>query len=198
MFRKSRVVFLMGVAAAFPAWAQEEGAKTPEAAAVKPPEEALPRPLRRFDTNKDGKLTGEELMLARQAHNRGGRPAEPTADQWRETLGRFKNQWMRRNMDVLDLNGDGTLDEAERERMERAWREIAEGITAVRVEITKKYDENDDGELNNEERQKSRRESDRRRREVEDAVTAKLAAEIAKPEAQKEDAAATGGEPPKE
>ena len=129
-------------------------------------------PLRKYDSNKDGLLTGDEVRHARQAHNRGGRDAEPGENRWREILGRLENEFSRRHRKTFDLNGDGKTEGPEQEEMRKVWKKIAERITNVRQEITAKYDRNDDGELNEQERNNSREESERRRREIEDTVVA--------------------------
>ncbi len=69
---------------------------------------------------------------------------------------------------LFDLNGDGRLDDGERRELRGVWQKIAEQFTSVRVTITEKYDRNDDGELNDQERNASRDESDRLRRGIED------------------------------
>ena len=56
----------------------------------------------------------------------------------------------------------------ERKELRDVWQKIAEKLTAIRVTLTEKYDRNDDGELNEQERNASRSESDRLRREIED------------------------------
>lgn len=127
----------------------------------------LPKPLRKFDADKDGKLTGDELVRARQAHNRGGREPEVSESQWREIMERRKKNWLQQHTETLDLNKDGNLDDAEKERAEKIWNEIAEGLGKLRWEILKKYDQNDDGDLNQAEREASRKESEQRRAEIE-------------------------------
>lgn len=128
----------------------------------------LAAPLRSFDRDKDGKLTGDELKMARQAHNRGGREAEPNPRRWREQLERRERDFTRQRERDFDLNGDGKLDDGERKELRAVWQKIAEKLTAIRVTLTEKYDRNDDGELNEQERNASRSESDRLRREIED------------------------------
>ena len=128
----------------------------------------LAAPLRKFDRDRDGKLTGDELKMARQAHNRGGREAEPNPRRWSEQLERREREFTRQRERDFDLNGDGKLDDGERRELRGVWQKIAEKFTAVRVTITEKYDRDDDGELNDQERNASRGESDRMRREIED------------------------------
>jgi hypothetical protein len=128
----------------------------------------LAAPLRKFDRDKDGKLSGEELKLARQAHNRGGRDAEPGPGRWREILERQEREFVRRRERDFDANGDGKVDDHERSEMRGVWKRIADQFVELRATITAKYDRNDDGELNERERNASRQESDRLRREIED------------------------------
>lgn len=158
--RPSAALLLLALPA--PAFAQAENL-------LPPPAEQLARPLRRFDANRDGLLTGDELKKARQAHNRGGRDAEPTR-RWRDILGRLENDFRRRRAQEFDLNKDGRTEGPEREEMRKVWQQMAAAFTKVRDEITVKYDRNDDGELNEEERNASRQESERRRSEIEDKV----------------------------
>lgn len=124
--------------------------------------------LRRFDKDKDGKLTGEELKLARQAHNRGGREIEPNPGRWKEMLQRQERDFTNRFRKDFDANNDGNLDDTERGEMREVWKQIAAKLTTIRDTITAKYDRNDDGELNDGERRASRDESNRLRREAED------------------------------
>jgi hypothetical protein len=128
----------------------------------------LAAPLRKFDRDKDGKLSPDELKLARQAHNRGGREAEPNPGRWREILVRQEREFGRRREKEFDAGGDGALDEGERREMREVWKKIAARYGELRVMITAKYDRNDDGELNERERNASREESERLRREAED------------------------------
>ena len=128
--------------------------------------EPLAEPLRKFDKDKDGKLTGDELVKARQSHRRGGREAEPTAGRWREILDRIRNGWEERNRSKFDADGQG-LSPEERKEMEAVWKRTAERMTALRDEILRKYDRDDDGELHDSERNASRQESERRRQQVE-------------------------------
>lgn len=133
----------------------------------------LAKPLRKYDANKDGKLTGDELRLARQAFNRGGKAPEMSADDWQGVLDYFKGDWRKRNFDKLDTNHDGKLDEAEKERVQTIWGEIAAQLTSTRVELVSKYDKNDDGNVTREERRDFDPEFNRRRREIETAVLEK-------------------------
>jgi EF hand len=148
---------------------------------------ALAAPLRKFDTNRDGMLSADEQRLARQSHSRGGREAEPTARRWRDMLERSEKDFQRRRERDFDLNKDGKTDAREQEELRKVWRTVAQRYAAVRDEITAKYDRNDDGELNEQERNASRSESDRRRREEEDKSIAgwRKAAAPAVPEAAK-------------
>ncbi|MDB6071933.1 MAG: hypothetical protein JWL81_3104 [Verrucomicrobiales bacterium] len=141
----------------------------------------LPKPLRKFDADKDGKLTGDELIRARQAHNRGGREPEVREGQWKEILERRKKTWLQQQNGNLDLNKDGNLDDAEKERAEKIWGEIADGLGKLRWEILKKYDKNDDGDLNQTEREASRKESDERRAAIEKQAMESHRANAAKP-----------------
>ena len=128
----------------------------------------LAAPLRKYDRDRDGKLTGEELVLARQAHNRGGRDAEPRPGKWKEMLQRFEKDFAARRQKDFDLNKDGRLDETERRAMGEVWQKAVAKITEARARITAKYDRNDDGELNEQERGASRGESERTRRDIEE------------------------------
>ena len=128
----------------------------------------LAAPLRKFDGNKDGRLADDELKAARQEHNRGGREAEPHARRWSEQLDRREKEFTQKRQRDFDLNADGKLDDNERKEMRAVWEKIAGKFTALRVTVTAKYDRNDDGELNEQERNASRQESDRLRREIED------------------------------
>jgi len=148
----------------------------------KPAESGLAAPLRKFDRDKDGKLTGDELKAARQAHNRGGRDAEPNPNRWREILERQEKEFTRRREKDFDTSGDGKLDDGERGEMREVWRTIAGRYKNVREAMTAKYDRNDDGELNEQERNASRSESDRLRRQAEDqGITEWRARRAAKP-----------------
>jgi hypothetical protein len=124
--------------------------------------------LRRFDKDKDGKLAGDELKLARQAHNRGGREIEPNPGRWKEMLQRQERDFTSRFRKDFDTNSDGNLDDMERGEMREVWKLVAAKLTTIRDSITSKYDRNDDGELNDGERRASREESNRLRREAED------------------------------
>ena len=132
--------------------------------------EDLAAPLRKFDRNKDGVLTGDESKLARQAHNRGGREAEPGPGRWRELLERREREFTKERQRDFDLNDNGKLDDSEKKELQAVWQKLAEKLTALRVTIAEKYDRNDDGELNEQERNASRAESDRLRREAEDQL----------------------------
>jgi hypothetical protein len=133
---------------------------------------ALAKPLRKFDRNGDGRLEGYELRLARQAHNRGGRPAEPNPGRWRDILERLEREFLRRREKDFDTDHNGQLSDQERQQARSVWRKIATEITALRDDITARYDRNDDGELNDDERSASRAESERRRREIEETIMA--------------------------
>lgn len=130
-------------------------------------ESPLAKPLRPFDQNKDGKLTGQELVLARQASKRGGRQAEPSPENWKRILNRRRENWKREQVKALDANEDGNLDDAENKRAEEIWSGMEQEFTRLRDDILRKYDANDDGELTGNEREASRKESDRRREEIE-------------------------------
>ena len=132
----------------------------------------LAKPLRKFDRNGDGRLEGDELRLARQAHNRGGRPAEPNPGRWRDILERLEREFLRRREKDFDTDHNGQLSDQERQQARTLWRKIATEITALRDDITARYDRNDDGELNDDERSASRAESERRRREIEESIMA--------------------------
>ncbi|RFC51482.1 MAG: EF hand/EF hand [Verrucomicrobia bacterium] len=140
--------------------------------AVAQDRKTLAGPLRKFDANRDGKLEGRELVLARQAHNRGGREAEPNPGRWRDMLERFEREFMNRRRRDFDENGDGKLDEGELREARKVWEAISEGMARVREEVTARYDRNDDGELNDEERRESKKETERLRRELEERVLA--------------------------
>jgi len=131
---------------------------------------SLAKPLRKYDRNGDGRLEGDELRLARQAHNRGGRPAEPNPGRWRDILERLEREFLRRREKDFDTDHSGQLSDGERQQARSVWRKIANEITTLRDDITARYDRNDDGELNEEERNASRNESERRRREIEETL----------------------------
>lgn len=121
-----------------------------------------------FDSNKDGKLTGDEAKMARQSHNRGGREAEPSPRKWREQLERRERDFAKERQRDFDLNSNGKLDDSEKKELHAVWQKIAEKLTALKATFIERYDRNDDGELNEQERNASRTESDRLRRETED------------------------------
>lgn len=135
-------------------------------------ESPLAKPLRKFDRNKDGKLTGDEVVLARQAFNRGGRELDNGGRPNPEFLQRRQRSWREQNMTFLDLNGNGSLEDDEKKRADTVWEAIAARQENLRVELLLKYDTNDDGELNDEERRASRNESETKRREIEKQVMA--------------------------
>jgi Ca2+-binding EF-hand superfamily protein len=139
--------------------------------------------LRKFDLDHDGKLTGDELKLARQAHNRGGRDPLPDAGTWKEMLQRQEKDFADRHRKDFDANGDGKLDDTERGEMREVWKQIAAKLTSIRDTIIAKYDRNDDGQLNDGERRASRDESNRLRREAEDQCLAAWHAKKAPPPA---------------
>lgn len=142
---------------------------------------SLAKPLRKFDRNGDGRLEGDELRLARQAHNRGGRPAEPNPGRWRDILDRLEREFLRRREKDFDTDNSGQLSGEERQQARSAWRKIATEITTLRDDITARYDRNDDGELNDDERNASRAESERRRREIEESIMAAWKKQPAQP-----------------
>ena len=143
---------------------------------------ALAGPLRRFDTDRNGRLDGDELTFARQAHNRGGRDAEPTPRRWKELLERLERDFLERRRRDFDTSGDDRLDDAERNEARKVWKSLTDQLGTLRRDITARYDRNDDGELDNRERDASRPEFERRRRELEDkAITAWKAARPAPP-----------------
>jgi hypothetical protein len=65
--------------------------------------------------------------------------------------------------------------------MREVWKQIAARYTTIRETLTAKYDRNDDGELNDGERNASRFESNRLRREAEDQCIAEWRAKKAPP-----------------
>jgi hypothetical protein len=136
-------------------------------AAASAEESPLAKPLRKFDANKDGKLTGNEVVLARQAFNRGGKDLQMNGQAWKEIMERRKRIWKEQQLGYLDLSGDGKLDEAENQRGDLVWEEIAKESDKARMEILVKFDQNDDGELSDKERQASRGEFETRRKEIE-------------------------------
>ncbi|HEX2746354.1 MAG TPA: hypothetical protein VHM91_00035 [Verrucomicrobiales bacterium] len=170
-----RIVFLLALASLSSAPAQE----TPQPDASKD----LPPTLKKYDRDHDGKLTGDELKLARQAHNRGGRDAEPDAGRWREILQRQEKEFTERRRKDFDTNSDGKLDDGERNELRAVWKLISVRLTTIRDTITAKYDRNDDGELNDGERYASRDESNRLRREAEDQCIAEWKAKRTPPPA---------------
>lgn len=133
-----------------------------------PPQEGvLAEPLQPFDSNGDGLLTGEEVRLARQSHNRGGRAAEPTERSWRRDLSFLEMEFRQRRQQDFDLDGDGELQKAERNALKAVWRRIAGGYRELHDELTPKYDRNDDGELDEREEAAARPEVTRRRQKLE-------------------------------
>jgi hypothetical protein len=91
---------------------------------------------------------------------------------WKEIMERRKRTWKEQQLGYLDLNGDGKLDDAETQRGDLVWEEIAKEIDKARMEILLKYDQNDDGELSDKERQASRGEFETRRKEIEEKAMA--------------------------
>ncbi len=136
-------------------------------AAASAEESPLAKPLRKFDANKDGKLTGNEVVMARQAFNRGGKDLQMDGQALKEIMERRKRTWKEQQLGYLDLNGDGKLDDTETKRGDLVWEEIAKEFDKTRMEILVKYDQNDDGELSDKERQASRGEFETRRKEIE-------------------------------
>ena len=141
----------------------------------------LAKPLRKFDKDKDGKLTGDEVVKARQAFNRGGKNPELGADDWKEMMGRRKGEWRQRYLKDLDTNSDGTLDDAEKKESNKLWSELEVELEKLREEIIAKYDKNDDGDLTQGEREASRRETETRRLEIEKAFMEQKHAMAASP-----------------
>ena len=135
-------------------------------------ESPLAKPLRAFDTNNDGKLTGEEVVLAQQAFNRGGRKPDNGGRSIRELLERRKRSWLEQQAKSLDLNGNGSLEENESKRAEMIWNQISGEFDKVRADLLRKYDKDNDGELNEQERNASRGEYEARRKAIEDKVMA--------------------------
>lgn len=140
--------------------------------AVSAQDSPLAKSLRKFDANKDGKLSGEEQVQARQAFNRGGRDLGNNGRPNPEFFERRKKNWLEQQVKFLDLNGNGTLEDDETKRADLIWEEIAAGMETMRAELTRKYDKNDDGELTQQEREASRGEFDTKRREIENKVMA--------------------------
>ena len=135
-------------------------------------ESPLAQPLRKFDANNDGKLTGDELVLARQAFNRGGKGLENGPKFFKEVSERRRKNWKEQQAKVLDLNGNGMLEEDENKRADMIWAEMSGEFDKVRAELLKKYDKNDDGELTQQEWEASRGEFDAKRKAIEDKVMA--------------------------
>lgn len=133
-------------------------------------ESPLAKPLQAFDLNKDGKLTGDELVQARQAHHRGGQSLAPDLRRYQDFLSRRKAEWLQKHQEFLDGNGDGKLDETETQRTDVIWAEIAARYDIVRLEIIRKYDLNDDGRLTDAERTASQAEANQRRIAIEHQV----------------------------
>lgn len=184
---KRPVLLFASLLAASPLQADPPPAAAPAPAPAAPPAPApaapprepandLAKPLRKYDTNKDGKLTGEEMRLARQAFNRGGKAPEMSTDDWQGVLDYFKGDWRKRNFSKLDLNADGKLDDSEKERVQKIWNEISAQLTSTRTELVLKYDKNDDGNVTRDERRAFDPEFGRRRFEIEAEVLDKQAA----------------------
>lgn len=139
------------------------------------PSRDLARPLRKFDTNKDGKLTGDEVRLARQAFNRGGKDPEMTADLWQGILDYYFGEWRKRNYKVFDTDADGKLNDGEKEQAKKLWEEVPPQLVTLRDELIRKYDKNDDGNVTKDERRPYESEFNRRREEIEQAIIQKRA-----------------------
>ncbi len=132
----------------------------------------LAPPLRKFDRNQDGKLTGEEVVLARQAFNRGGRDPDLSPEIWSEILSQRRKDWEKAQRQALDADRDGKLSDQEKQRRDAIWADIAQASAALRDELTRKFDRNDDGQLSDQERQPAQAESDSRRRDLEQKALA--------------------------
>ena len=150
-----------------------------KAESATPADKALQGPLRKFDLDKNGVLNAEELKAARQAHNRGGREAEPTPGRLVEIMERMKRDFSRRYQKDFDLNNDGKLEGAEREAAEKIWQSLIPKFTEIRRTVTDKYDKNDDGELGENERGESRKEMENLRTEATEEAIRKWKAEQA-------------------
>jgi Ca2+-binding EF-hand superfamily protein len=135
-------------------------------------ESPLAKPLRAFDTNNDGKLTGEEVVQAQQAFNRGGKKLENGGRPPKEFAERRKRSWLEQQAKSLDLNGNGSLEENESKRAEIIWNQISAEFDKVRADLLRKYDKDNDGELNEQERNASRGEYEARRKAIEEKVMA--------------------------
>ena len=149
--------FLLLILVAAPLWAN---ADDPPGSATAAAEQALAAPLRRFDRDKDGKLDGIELKEARQAHNRGGREAEPNRGRIKEMMERLRNEFMERFRGDFDASKDGKLDDTEKKEADKVWSGLEKRYHEIRREVTAKHDKNDDGELGENERGASRKESE--------------------------------------
>ena len=132
----------------------------------------LAKPLRSFDGNNDGKLTGEEMVQAQQAFNRGGKKLENGGRSPKEFAERRKRGWLEQQTKALDLNGNGSLEENETKRAEVIWGQISGEFDKVRSELLRKYDKDNDGELNQQERNASRGEFEARRKAIEEKAMA--------------------------
>ncbi len=132
----------------------------------------LAPPLRKFDRNGDGKLLGDEVVLARQAFNRGGRDPDLSPEIWNEILSQRRKDWEKAQRQALDADRDGQLSDLEKRRRDAIWADIAQASAALRDELTRKYDRNDDGQLSDQERQPSRAEAESRRRDIEKTALA--------------------------
>ena len=132
----------------------------------------LAKPLRSFDVNNDGKLTGDEVVQAQQAFNRGGKKLENGGRSPKEFSERRKRYWLEQQAKALDLNGDGSLQENESKRAEIIWNQISGEFDKIRAELLRKYDKNNDGELNEQERDASRGEYEARRKAIEEKAMA--------------------------
>jgi len=106
-------------------------------------EQIRSRLLSMFDKSKDGKLTGAERPPA-NAYLAKGMPAASRGGPMMGRTGRG-SAWGQ-----YDANGDGKLDDAERQAMQQAWRKRSE--QARRAYDLRRYDADKDGQLSDQER----------------------------------------------
>jgi len=111
--------------------------------------------IKQFDANSDGKLAGDERKAASAALARGKLPklegdAKAAALAQAGNADEYRQRWKKMRAEY-DADGDGKLNDEERQAMRQAMRE------RWRKRALEEYDKNGDGELSEEERQAMRR-----------------------------------------